>query len=120
MAQTRRNWFRLAMVTAVALLVMVVPVLAEEIFGVLSKVDVENNKITVVQKKADKEVVLTVTDDTEFVTPKKSGKFVPAKVAKAVEKAQEKGRPGIPVVVTYEDGKASKVEIKAGKKKKGN
>ncbi len=74
----------------------------------------------ITQKKSDKETVLTVTDDTEFVNAKGSQKINLSRVAKAVEKAQEKGRPGIPVVVTYEDGKASKVEQKVGKKKKDN
>lgn len=118
MAQTRRPWFRLLVSATVALLFMVVAVKAEEIFGILSKVDADHNKITITQKKSDRETVLTVTDETQFVTPKKSGKFVAKRVAKRVEKAQEKGRPGIPVAVTYDDGVASKVEIRAGKKKK--
>jgi CBS domain-containing protein len=102
----------------VALGVLVVPVVAEELLGVLTKVDVEAKKITVVTKD-DKEVLVTVTADTEYVTPKGSNKLDLEKVSKSLERIQEKGRKGLSVKVTHEDGVASKVESRFERKKGG-
>ncbi len=113
---TRRTFVRAFAVAFVALGVMVVPALAAELFGVLTKVDVENKKVTVVEKGTDKEVVVTITDETELETPKKAMKVDLEKLERLVEKVQEKGRKGLPVIVTHEDGKASKIKVAAKKK----
>ena len=40
-------------------------VIADELLGVMSKVDVEGKKITVIEKGTDKEIEIKITDDTE-------------------------------------------------------
>ena len=46
-------------------------VIASELLGVISKVDVEGKKITVIEKGTDKEVVVTINDDTKVAVKKK-------------------------------------------------
>src|SRR4051794_36879870 len=93
----------------VALAVVVVAANADELFGVLTKVDVDAKKVTVVEKDTDKEVIVTITDDTEYVTKKGSAKVDFEKIAKQIEKAKDAGKKGINVQVTHEKGKASKI-----------
>lgn len=108
---TKRRSFLLSLTSAlVALTVVAVPVIAAELIGVLTKVDVEGKKVMVLPKDADKEVEVTVTDDTEYVTPKGSSKLDLEKLAKSVAKAQDKGAKGISVTITHENAKASKIE----------
>ena len=45
--------------------------IADELLGVLSKVNVEGKKITVIEKDTEKEVVIKITDDTKAVQKKK-------------------------------------------------
>jgi len=101
---------------AVALAVIVVPVIADELFGVLTKVDVGGKKLTVIEKGTDKEVEVTVTDETEQVTGKGASKVDLEKLAKFVEKVQEKGKKGLNVTVTHDKNVASKIVIAAKKK----
>jgi hypothetical protein len=101
----------------VALLVLALPVVAEEVLGVLSNVDLDTKTVTVVGSD-EKEVEIKVTDETEYVTPKRTGKIDLERVAKGVARAQEKGRKGIGVTVTHEDGVASKIEVKARGKRR--
>jgi len=115
----RRKFLFALLSGVVALGVVAGSALAEELFGVISKVDVEGKKVTVIQKKTDKEIEITVKDDTEYVTPKVSSPINLEKVSKNVAKAQEKGRKGIGVVVTHEKGVASKITV-AAKKKNNN
>ena len=111
-----RRVFLMSVTSAlVALAVLAVPVIAAELLGTITKVDVENKKLTVVGED-DKNVEVTVTDDTDFVTKKGSSKIDLEKLSKGVAKAQEKGRKGINVKVTHEGGKASKIETQAKKK----
>jgi hypothetical protein len=93
----------------VALVVVVVAANADELFGVLTKVDADAKKVTVVDKDTDKEVIVTITDDTEYVSKKGSAKIDLEKVSKQVQKAQDAGKKGINVQVTHEKGKASKI-----------
>jgi len=93
----------------VALAVVVVAANADELFGVLTKVDADAKKVTVVEKDTDKEVIVTITGDTEYVTKKGTSKIDLEKVSKNVEKAKEKGLKGINVQVTHEKGVASKI-----------
>jgi hypothetical protein len=97
-------------------------VIADELLGVLTKVDVDAKKITVIEKDTDKEHVLKTNDDTVQIQ-KKKGELVEVKVALEklkgfLEKVQDKGAKGIPVKVTYEKGVASKIEVKFQRKKK--
>ena len=100
----------------VALTLVVGPAIADELFGVITKVDPEAKKVTVIEKDTDKEVLVTITDDTEYVTKKGSSKIDMEKVAKNIEKAKEKGNKGINVQITHEKGVASKISQVAKKK----
>jgi hypothetical protein len=99
----------------VASVVVIGPAIADELLGVITTVDASAKKVTVVEKGTDKEVVVTVTDDTEWVTPKGTNKLDLEKLSKNIEKAKEKGRKGISVKVTHEKATASKIEMIAKK-----
>jgi hypothetical protein len=116
MMKNRRSFLFMLVPALVAVAVIVAPAIADELLGVITKVDVAGKKVTVVEKDTDKEVLVTVTDDTDFVTPKGSSKIDLEKVAKNVEKAQAKGRKGMNVKVTHEKAVASKIEAVAKKK----
>jgi hypothetical protein len=119
MAMTNRRKFLTILTTGfVALAFVVGSTLADELLGVLTKVDIEGKKVTVVEKDTDKEVEVTVTDDTEYTQGKNSGKIDLEKVSKGVEKAKGKGAKGINVTVTHEKGTASKIVAKGQQKKK--
>lgn len=99
-------------------------VLADELLGVISKVDVEGKKITVIEKGTDTEHQIKVTDETEV--PRKGGSFAKIDLEKdlgkldtRVKKAIEKGRKGVPAKITHEKNIASKIQfIRAQRKKK--
>jgi hypothetical protein len=91
-------------------------VLADELLGMITKVDEDARQLTVVEKGTDKEVLVKINDDTEYVTPKKTGKVDLGKVSKNLERAKEKGRKGIAAKITHEDGVASKIEVQIRKK----
>ena len=114
--QNRRTLLMSLTAAVVALGLVVGSAIADELFGVITKVDPASKKLTVEEKGTDKEIEVTTNDDTEWVTPKGSSKIDLEKVAKNIEKAKEKGRKGIGVVVTHEKGVASKITIAAKKK----
>jgi len=114
--QTRRSLILGAAAALMALSVVILPALADELFGVLTKVDPDSKMLTVVEKDTDKEVMIKTTDDTEVVTGKGSSKIDLEKLAKGVAKIQDAGKKGMPVVVTHENKVASKIKT-AGKKK---
>ncbi len=113
----------LLMITAccAAMCFVVASVLADDLLGVLTKVDVEGKKITVVDKESEKEVEVKVTDDTEY--PKKGNtQFDLEKLEGAVKKATDAGKK-VNVKVTHEKNVASKIEFqkkKGAAKKKDN
>ena len=115
-----RGLFRVGAALTMTLAVVVGSVFADELFGVITKVDPEAKKITVYQKKADKETVLVVDDDALFVTPKdEAGSKVDLKkledrIAKGKEKNAE--YKGIMAKITHEGDKVSKIEAVAKKK----
>lgn len=86
----------------VALAVLAAPVIAEELFGVVTKVDVEGKKLTVTPKGEDKSVEVTVTDNTEFITKKGTMKVDLEKLAKGVAKRQDEGKKGIMLKIEHE------------------
>lgn len=110
-----RGLVRASAALATALAVVMGSVFADEIFGVITKVDPETRKITVYQKKADKETVLVVAEDAELITPKsESGRKIDLKkmedqLAKAKERNPD--AKGIRAKITYQGDKASKIEI---------
>jgi hypothetical protein len=114
--KNRREFLLMLTAGVVALAVVAGPVIADELFGTITAVDVEGKKVTVVEKGTDKEVVVTITDDTEYVTPKKSSKVDLEKLSRNIEKRKEEGKKGIGVRVTHEKGVASKITVAAKKK----
>ncbi len=114
--QNRRKFFLMLTTSFVALGLIAGTALADELLGVLTKVDVEGKKVTVVEKGTDKEVIVTITPETEYVTKKGAIKIDLAKVAKGVEKAHDAGKKGINVTVEHEKGVASKITPVAKKK----
>ena len=69
------------------------PSLADELLGVITKVDADAKKITVIEKDKDEEIVVKTNDDTEYVTKDGSikGKVVFEKLEKGIEKAKDNG-----------------------------
>jgi len=112
----RRGLLRGFATLGVAMAVVMGSVFADELMGVITKVDADAKKLTVVEKGTDKEVVVEVNDGTEYVTKKGSSKVDLEKLEKRVAKAQEKGRKGVAVKVTHEKAGASKIEAVARKK----
>ncbi len=100
---------------------VVATVLADELLGVITKADATAKKITVLEKDTDKEIEVTITDDTEYVSKggTVTGKVDFEKLEKGIEKAKEKGKKGISVKITHEKNVASKIET-VGKKKAAN
>lgn len=119
MIRVNRPLLRTAACAAVAFSVVAGSVLADELLGLLTKVDVEKKTITVVEKGTDKEVVVKITDDTEQETRKGAQKVDLEKLEKFVTKVQESGKKGIGVTVTHKDGTASKLKMQFGAGKKG-
>jgi hypothetical protein len=97
---------------AMALGVMIAPVLADELMGRITKVNADSKTITVIEKDTDKLVDVKVNDDTVFLTKNGEQKVDLEKLENGLEKAKQ----GIPVVVTHEKGVASKIKY-AGKGK---
>jgi hypothetical protein len=115
--KNRREFLLTVTAGVVALAVVIVPVLAEELMGTITAVDVDGKKLTVVEKGTDKEVMIKTTDDTEYVTGKGTSKIDLEKLSKGLAKAKDAGKKGINVTVTHEKGTASKI---ATAKKKDN
>jgi len=118
--QNRRG-FMLTMITGFVALAMIVgSVIADELLGVLTKVDVEGKKLTIVEKESDKEVVVKTTDETEWISKKGDRKLDSENLEKLdnfVKKVQDAGKKGLNIKVTHEKKVASKIEIKFQKKK---
>jgi len=116
--KNRRNFLLTLTAGLVALAVIITPVIAEEFFGAISKVDTEGKKVTVLTKDGD-EVEVKVTDSTEIVTAK--GQNVDLeKLSGAVKKQIEAGKKGVFAKVTHEGKTASKILIIQAKKKADN
>jgi hypothetical protein len=111
--QNRRKFLLTLTAGVVAMGFVVASVIADELIGALTKVDVDGKKITVVEKDTDKEVVLKITDETEQVSKKGNTKVDLEKLESYVKKAEDAGKK-LQVTVTHEKGVASKIAIKKG------
>jgi hypothetical protein len=112
-----RRGFLLTCVTGFVAMVLVVgTVIADELLGVLTKVDVETKTLTIEEKDTDKEVKVKVNDDTKQVFKGEEREVDLEKLDGFVKKAIEKGRKGVNVKVTHEKGVASKIEFQKKKK----
>ena len=114
----RRKFLLTLTAAVVGMGLVVASVLADELLGVIIKADPAAKKITVLENDTDKEVVVTITDDTEYVTKKGTGKVDFEKLEKGIEKAKGKGAKGISAKITHEKSVASKIEVQ--KKKAAN
>jgi hypothetical protein len=114
--KNRREFVLTLTAGLVALAVIITPVIADELFGVITKVDVAGKKVTVVEKESDKEVVVTITDETELARGDQSNKIDLEKLEKNLAKQQDAGKKGIMAKVTHEKGVASKITVAAKKK----
>ncbi len=114
--QNRRMFLLTLTSGLVALAMVVAPVIADELFGMITKVDAEGKKVTVVEKESDKEIEVTTTDDTDWVTPKGTRKLDLEKLDHLVKKVQDEGKKGLRVHVTHEKGVASKIAVARKKK----
>ena len=100
--QTRRSGVRILAGGLVALAVLVLPALAEELFGIVKSVDAPAKKVVVTEKGTLVGVEVTVNDQTVIETPK--GEKVPL----------EKLKAGSRVHVTHdEEDVASKIVVRA-------
>jgi hypothetical protein len=97
-------------------MVVVGTVLADELLGVITKVDVEGKKLTVVGEEDEKEVVVKVNDDTDVVFKGQTKKLDLEKLHSRLEKIQDAGKKGIRVKITHEKNVASKIEYTKKKK----
>jgi hypothetical protein len=113
--QNRRKLLLTATAGLVALAVVITPVIADEFFGFVTKVDAEAKKVTV-QKKGGDEVEVKIGDNAELASQKGSIPFDFEKLSGALTKYKDAGAPGVPVIVTHENKVASKITI--AKKKK--
>jgi len=111
----RRGFLLMMTVGVVALALVAGSVLADELLGVITKIDVDGKKITVVEKDTDKEVLVTITEDTEYVSKKGNRKVDLEKLEKNLKKSQDAGRKGLNAKVTHEKGVASKLEMQRKK-----
>jgi hypothetical protein len=118
--QNRRRFVLTLTACFVAMSFVVASVLADELLGVITKVDFETKKVTVFEKdKPDDEIVLTTDDKSEYVTKDgtvKVDKEVYEKLEKGIEKAKEKGKKGVLAKITHEKKVISKIERIKGKK----
>ena len=103
----RRSRVRVLVGGLVALAVLVLPALAEELLGTVKSVDADAKKLVVSEKGTLVSVEVTVTDRTAIET--RRGESVP------LEKLKTSSR----VRVTHEDGVASKIVVQGPAAKKG-
>ncbi|WP_435015853.1 hypothetical protein TA3x_003407 [Tundrisphaera sp. TA3] len=110
MPQTRRSMMTAVFAAFASLALTLGTAFAAELLGTVKSVDADNKKFVVTQEDPEKDVDVTVKDDTEWVNPK-------GKTAKKFDISKLK--KGTKVKVTHEDGVASKVNIEkyAGKNK---
>jgi hypothetical protein len=107
--KTRREFVLTLIAGLVAAAVIITPVIADELFGFITKVDVDGKKLTVESKEDGKIVEVKTTDDTEYITGKGAGKLDLEKLSKNVAKAQDAGKKGVMAKITHEGGVASKI-----------
>ncbi len=115
--QSRRSFLiKVGAGLAAAGMVVVGTVIADELLGTITKVDVEGKKLTVVENETDKEVEIKVTDDTEIVTKDGTVKVDLEKVNERVKKIQEAGKKGARAKIFHEKNVATKIEYVRKKK----
>ena len=109
--KTRRTSLMALACAAVALGLVVLPALADELIGRITAVNVDAKKISVTQKDSDVAIQLKVTDQTILVTPKGDRPVDLAKLRDRVEASKK----GFPARVTYKGDTASELRLGFGK-----
>ena len=99
-----------------ALGVIVAPVIADELFGVITNVDVESKKLTVQSKGGDETVVTTKATRRSSSARREPRKLDLEKLATNVKKDQDAGKKGGFAKITHEKGVASRIGVFAKKK----
>jgi len=119
--QNRRKFLLMLTAGVVAMGFVVASVVAEELLGVITKVDVDGKKITVINEKDnDKEIELKITDDTKEMRKGEEVAVDLEKLSKRVDGAKEKGKKGAAAKIFYdkEKGVVTKIERTKGLGKK--
>ena len=119
--QNRRKFVLTLAICFVSMGFVVASVLAEELLGVITKVDFDAKKVTVVEKDKDEEIVLTTDDKTEYVTKNgnvKVDKEIYEKIEKGIEKAKDAGKKGYFAKIYHEKKLITKIQRVGGKGKK--
>ena len=98
--------------------VIVAPAIADERFGVITAVDVEGETLTVREKGADEDTVVTTADDTEIVfgEDEEPRKVDLEELAEDVQTSRDAGKKGVLARITREQGVASRIGVFARKK----
>ncbi len=114
----KRRGFLIKVAAGFAAMAMVVvgTVLADELLGVISKVDIEGKKITVIEKDTDKEIEVKITDETEASAKGGFAKIDLEKLDTRVKKSVDAGKKGVAAKITHDKGVASKIEYTRKKK----
>jgi hypothetical protein len=94
-----------------ALGTLIASALADELIGVITKVDVEGKKLTVIEKDTDKKVDIKVTEDTKYVTSKGRTKIDLEKLDRSIKKIRDQGKKGISVKVIRQDDVATQIFV---------
>jgi hypothetical protein len=117
--QNRRRLLLMFTAGLVAMGFVVASVVADELLGVITKVDVEGKKITVIDEKDnDKETELKITDDTKEMRKGEEVAVDLKKLSERLDGAKEKGRKGVSAKIFHEKGVATKIERVKGLGKK--
>ena len=111
----RKTLMALACAT-VALGTVVIPAMADELLGTITKVDVKSKKM-VVTAKDGKETHVAITDETKLVSKKGSARVDLEKLDKMVKKAQDAGKKGVFAKIEHKTGVVSKIYYVQAKKK---
>jgi hypothetical protein len=115
----RRKFLLMLTTGVVAMGFVVASVIADDLLGVITKVDVEGKKITVVdEKNNDKQTELKITGDSKEMRKGEEVEVDLEKLAKRVGFAKEKGKKGAAAKIYHEKGVATKIELKRGFGKK--
>ena len=114
--QNRRKFVLTLTAAVVGMGLVVASVIADELLGVITKVDADAKKITVVEKDTDKEIEVKITDDTEYVAGRIPARSTSRNWRRASRRPRRKGRKGITAKITHEKAVASKIEVQRKKK----
>jgi hypothetical protein len=107
----RRGFVLMMTAGLVALGLVVGTAIADELIGMITKVDVDGKVLTVVPKDSSKEIKVKVTDKTEASYKGGYRKIDLEKLETKLKKYQDDGRKGIEAKITHEDKVASKIEF---------